>query len=92
MQLRIRNLVRARLINTLEGELLIEASEFLHMLRTRIFLMGIEDDLMPENPDRLDRLAASCGFTDGNSLLSRFQSVTQAVRRMYLESLERLKS
>ena len=92
MSERIRNLVRARLLNTLEGDLLVEAHTFLQRTRVRIYFLGIDDDLMPENPDRLDRLAISCAFNDRNSLLSRYQSVTQAVRRMYLDTLDRLKS
>ena len=89
---RIQNLVNTRLINAVEGALLVEAHNFLLSLRIRIYLMGGEEDLLPENPDKLDRLASSCGFTDGNLLLRRYQTVTEAVRRMYLEAVERLKS
>ncbi len=92
MPSRIRRVANARLINMLEAELLIEARQFLMNLRTRIFLMGLDEDLIPENPDRLDRLAHSCGFADGNSLLARHQSIVEAVRRMYMEGLERLKT
>lgn len=92
LESRIKNLLKAGLLNALEGEFLAEAHNYLLSLRTRIYLMGIDDDLLPENPDKLDRLAASCGYPDGNSLLARHQSIVDAVRRMYLEALERLKS
>ena len=92
MEARIQNLVNARLINAVEGNVLSDAHAFLVSLRIRIFLIGIEEDLLPENPDKLDRLAASCGFTEGNLLLARYQTITEAVRQLYLEALERLKS
>ncbi len=92
LQSRIRNVARAGFLNAVEGEILVEAHLFLLSVRCRIYLLGIDDDLIPENPDKLDRLAASCGFNDGNSLLVRYQSVTESVRRMYLDTLSRLKS
>jgi hypothetical protein len=47
---------------------------------------------MPENPDRLDRLAQVFEMENGNALLARYQDVTDTVRRLYLESMERLRA
>jgi len=92
MNERIRRLVEARLLNAVEAAILIEARKFLLELRIRIYLIGIDEDLLPENPDKLHRLARSCGLPDGNSLLARHQSLVDPVRRLYMEGLERLKS
>ncbi len=91
MDERIRRVAGARVLNALEAELLLDARSFLLELRNRIFLLGIDEDLLPENPDKLDRLARSCGFSGGNLLLARHQSVVVPVRRLYLEGLDRLK-
>ena len=88
---RVRRLSQAHLVNALEADTLVDANRFLRDLRARIFLLGIDDDLLPENPDKLDRLAHACGYPDGNSLLSRHQSVVEPVRRLYVDGLERLK-
>jgi len=79
------------MLNALEADTLVDANRFLRDLRAKIYLLGIDDDLLPENPDKLDRLAHACGFSDGNSLLSRHQSVVEPVRRLYVDGLERLK-
>lgn len=90
IETRVKNLVDASLLGGLDGKRLSQAHQYLLDLRYRIYLLGIDDDLMPENPDKLERLAASCGFVDGNSLLARHQSTVESVRRMYLEGLNRL--
>jgi glutamate-ammonia-ligase adenylyltransferase len=87
---RIRHLAEAQLINALESEFLLTAHRHLLDVRLRLQLLGYEGDLVPENPDRLDRLARSCGDADGNSFLSRHEPVIDGVRRLYHESLERL--
>ncbi|MEZ0324681.1 MAG: hypothetical protein ACAH95_02145, partial [Fimbriimonas sp.] len=62
MQDRIRRLGRTGLINALEVELLLHARQHLLDLRNRLYLMGQSEDLVPENPERLDRLAHTLGF------------------------------
>jgi len=88
---RIRGLARVNLINALESELLQAAHKHLIELRNRIWLLGLSDDLMPENPDRLDRLAKACGLQSANDLLAKHREITEAVRRLYTEALERLR-
>ncbi len=92
MEQRIRNVGRAQLINAFEVELLIEARRHLLDVRTRLYLLGLSDDLVPENPDKLNRLAASCGLEDANAFLARHEPIVEAVRRMLLEGLERLRA
>lgn len=89
---RIRALGRARLINAVEVEELLVAREHLLTLRLRLGLQGLKKDLLPENPDKLDRLAAAGGFKDGNELLAHHEHVIQTVRAIYQDGLERLKA
>jgi glutamate-ammonia-ligase adenylyltransferase len=87
---RIRRLFRAQLINALETEFLLSARTHLLDLRLRLQMLGYEEDLVPENPDKLDRLARSFGEVDGNAFLARHEPVIDGVRRLYNESIERL--
>ena len=88
---RIRRLQRAGHVNAVEAELLTEARRYLLALQARIYLQGLPENLLPENPDKLDRLAAASGLNGANELLARHREVTEAVRRLYLEGLERLR-
>jgi glutamate-ammonia-ligase adenylyltransferase len=92
MDERIRKLGRAGLINALEVELLLQARRHLLDLRSRLFLMGQSDDLVPENPERLDRLAHTLGFEHGNAFLAHHEQIIEGVRRLYIEGLERLRA
>lgn len=92
MSERIQRVARARLLNALEAEILRDARTFLLELRAWLVLQGHTGDLMPENPDRLDRLAQVLGIEHGNALLARYLDVTETVRRLYLEGLERLRA
>lgn len=89
---RIRSLARVNLINAVEADILLEAHAFLLELRALNYLQGMADDLLPENPDKLARLATVCGMGDANELLARYRGVTDQVRRLYLEALERLRA
>jgi glutamate-ammonia-ligase adenylyltransferase len=89
---RIRALGRARLINAIEVDQLLTARE--HLLRMRLWLglQGLKKDILPENPDKLDRLAHANGFKEGNSLLARHEQIIDTVRAVYRDGLERLKA
>jgi len=80
------------LINAVELEALLDSLSHLQELRVRLGLMGARDDVVPENPAKLDRLAQAYGYEDGNAFLSRHESVIGTVRRIYEEGLERLKA
>ncbi|MGV3615882.1 MAG: hypothetical protein ACO1SV_11155 [Fimbriimonas sp.] len=89
---RIGLVARARLLNALEAETLVDARRFLLELRAWLSLQGHGGDLMPENPDRLDRLALVFGMENGNALLARHLDVTGTVRQLFLEGTERLRA
>jgi glutamate-ammonia-ligase adenylyltransferase len=89
---RLQLVARAGLLNALEADVLLAARRFLLELRAWLVLQGHAGDLMPENPDRLDRLAQVFEMENGNALLARYQDVTDTVRRLYTESMERLRA
>lgn len=92
MEDRIRALGRAGLINTVEVEQLSHARAHLLEVRLRLGLLSLEQDVIPENPDKLDRLADSMGVESGNAFLARHEQVIESVRSIYQEGLERLRA
>lgn len=88
----IRALGRARLINTVETEQLLAALSHLRTVRFRLALLGFKDDLVPENPDKLDRLAHAWGDKDGNAFLERHEHMLDTVRAIYTDGMERLRA
>jgi glutamate-ammonia-ligase adenylyltransferase len=88
---RIRVMARAALINAVECEELLEAQAHLLRTRTWLVLQGIEEGVMPENPDKLDRLALAMDYADGNSFLARHEAIIQRVRQIYEDGLARLR-
>lgn len=92
MRDRIRSIGRARLLNALEVERLIEA--YLHLVNVRNWLqiLGIGDGhTTPENPDKLRELALAMGLSDGNAFLRRHEAIVDNVHGIFAEGLERLK-
>lgn len=89
---RLRQLARARLINAVELDALSEGLRHLLTLRERLALLGLTTDIVPENPDRLDRLAWTFGFERGNEFLAKHEHITSAVRLIFLEGIERLRA
>jgi glutamate-ammonia-ligase adenylyltransferase len=89
---RLRALARANLIHALELETLLEARRRLLETRERLNLLGFTADVVPENPDKLDRLARAYGLEEGNSFLEGHERTIDAVRAIYREGVDRLKS
>lgn len=89
---RIRALGRAHLINAIEVEQFLIAREYLLRMRLWLGLQGLKKDLLPENPDKLDRLARANGFNEANVLLAHHEHVIDTVRAIYRDGLERLKA
>lgn len=89
---RLRALFRSHLINAVELEELLEARTHLLAVRNRLGLLEYGDDLVPENPDKLDRLARAMGYEGGNAFLAFHGQVIDTVRAIYEEGLERLKA
>ncbi len=87
---RIRNLGRAGLVNAVEVEQLQEAHRHLLEVRLRLSLLALDKDVIPENPDKLDRLASSMDIPTGNDFLAIHNRIIDTVRHIYLQGLERL--
>lgn len=89
---RIEALVSANLLSIFEGESLREGFAFLQNLRARMFLLGIGDDVFPENPDKLNQVAETLNMKDANVLLAEYKRITLANRRMFEDNLKRMQS
>ena len=89
---RLRALAKANLIHALEFEALLETRRNLLLTRERLYLLGFTPDVVPENPDKLDRLARAFGLDEGNAFLERHERTIDAVRAIYREGVDRLKS
>jgi glutamate-ammonia-ligase adenylyltransferase len=89
---RIRSLSLAGRLNLVECETLLAARRHLLELRLRLSLLGFERDIVPENPDKLDRLAKIMDFPTGHQFLGEHERTIDSVRSIYLQVLERLKA
>ena len=89
---RVASLSSTRLINSVERDELLEARKHLREVRHRLSFLGFSDDVIPENPDKLARVAAVFGYADGNDFLAYHERVIDTVRGIYVEGLERLKA
>lgn len=87
---RLRRMAKAGIINALEFETLIQARVFLLETRNRLVLLGFAPDVVPENPDKLERLARSSRMASGYDFQRKHEQVIQSVRTIYEEGLERL--
>ncbi len=88
---RIFALSRARLVHAVELEELSEALEYLMALRIHLWLLNNSNDVIPENPDKLDMLGHLLGFHDGNAFLAHHESIIRRVRQIFNEGIERLR-
>lgn len=89
---RVSALVEAKILTVIEGDELKRAWAFLFELRTRLFLFGVADDVLPENPDRLDKLSRVMDCGDANGLLKKFGQVTGSVRGLYEDGIRRMQA
>lgn len=89
---RLALLTAGGVFTAVEHDILSSAHSFLTELRWRLYLKGISDDIMPENPDRLARLADAFGLSDPNEILALFERHTHRVRAIFDENLSRLLS
>jgi glutamate-ammonia-ligase adenylyltransferase len=92
IEARVRSLGQASLLNALECQQLLEAWRHLLECRLRLRLFAFPDDLIPENPDKLNQLAHSMGFADGNAFLAHHRIQREATRAIFLDTLERLRA
>jgi hypothetical protein len=89
---RIRNLASAQLLTPMESEELLTAHRHLAEVRLRLYLLDLTPDVIPENPDKLHRLANAMAIEDGNDFLRLHEQHIDTVRAIYLDSLERLRA
>lgn len=87
---RLNRLAQAGLIHLAEYVELESGYQWLQSIRWWIELMGGTDDLMPENPDRLARLATVTGHGEPNQLLRYHHAITGRIRALYEELVTRL--
>jgi glutamate-ammonia-ligase adenylyltransferase len=67
-----------------EAEALAEAALLFARLRNILFLLDLESDsVLPENPGKLDMIAASLGFEGGNRVLSQVEELRLVVARAF---------
>lgn len=89
---RIRQLGRARLLTTVEVEELLEAREHLHHVRAVLYLLGYPNEMLPENPDKLLRIARQFGKPDANAFLAYHEPLVARLHAIFAESRERLRA
>jgi len=87
---RINRMAQVKLINALERDQLLFAREHLLQTRNNLSLLGFIPDVLPENPDKLERIAGAMGLKSGYEFQKRHAEVIESVRAIYLEGLERL--
>lgn len=87
---RLRALAHESFLNAAELDELLLAHRHLMRVRFAIAMHGFDDDVLPENPAKLDRLGADLGLGNGTAFLSAHEDLRQAVRTIYSESIERL--
>jgi hypothetical protein len=87
---RISALGRAGLLSPLEAEAMIDAHRFLLECRLRLGCLGFSPETVPENPDKLSRVARSFGMSDGNAFLGLFEGFQAVARRVFAHVAERL--
>jgi len=89
---RLGKLASAQLLTFIETDELKEAHRHLQRVRTWLHLLDLHPDVIPENPDKLLRLAKAMGFEEGNDFLRHHEDHLDAVRSIYLDSMERLRA
>ncbi|MBX7132842.1 MAG: hypothetical protein K1X67_09225 [Fimbriimonadaceae bacterium] len=87
---RLRALAHENFLNAAELDELLSAHRHLLQVRFAIAMHGFDDDILPENPDKLERLGADLGFGSGVAFLAAHEDFRQAVRTIYSESIDRL--
>jgi glutamate-ammonia-ligase adenylyltransferase len=79
---RLAFLGSARELNAAEIAVVRDAHSFLVALRDWLWLLGMPDDVLPENPHKLDHLARVMGLEEGNALLARHREHAEGVRAL----------
>ncbi|MCH7903671.1 MAG: hypothetical protein IH944_03785 [Armatimonadetes bacterium] len=87
---RLRALASLGVFNAVELDAMLDAWRFFTRLRMRLALLGFNDEILPENPDKLRKLASVTDLPDGNEVLAQDARCRQAVRSVFEDSVTRL--
>lgn len=87
---RIRALQSRSQLNAIEAEELLVASTHLLDIRHHLRLLGFEADIIPENPEKQDHLAASLGMANGYELMRKHEEIRSTVRIIFEDTVARL--
>lgn len=87
---RLSELQRIGELNALEREEIASAWEFYSRLRIHLALLGLNDEVLPENPDKLARLGKVSGLGRENDVLGLYEAHTRVVRGHYTAVVDRL--
>ncbi|MFM9874370.1 MAG: nucleotidyltransferase domain-containing protein, partial [Fimbriimonadaceae bacterium] len=89
---RLRLLLNERFLDVVEYDALKEGLDVLRRIRNKLYLLGVGDDLFPENPDRLALVGECFGIEDPNEVLALYSRHRNRIRGIYEEGILRLKS
>lgn len=92
VEARLSQLFTIRAINAVEKDLMSEAWRFLVHLRLQLALLGYSDEVLPENPDKLDRIAMALGFSSGNEVIRTYEGHADALKGNFKATMGRLES
>lgn len=87
---RLARLAESGFLAEEEAQRLLEARRLYVELRTRLWLLECEPDIVPENPAKLSKLAQRFGLEDGNGFLLEHERLRRRVRAIYEATLARL--
>lgn len=88
---RLQLMRNERFLDIVEYDALKEGFEFLMKVRAKMYLLGIGDDLFPENPMRLGLVGEMFGVSDPNAMLALYGRHTRRIRGIFEEGVSRLK-
>jgi len=90
MVLRIRALGDQGLLTDDETRRILSARSFLIKVRTVLQLQGLQGNIVPENPHKLEVLAKCLSISGANAFLSEYEKTIETVRSVYLAVINRL--
>jgi glutamine synthetase adenylyltransferase len=84
-----QSLAKAGAINTGDADALSHAALFYSRVRNAMYLLDLESDsVLPENPEKLARLAEWLGIESANELLAEVSVRQNAVRSVFKEVIQ----
>ena len=87
---RLPELLKIGVLNAVERDQIASAWRFFSDLRINLGLFGFNDEVLPENPDKLAKLGAVLGPYGQNEVLAEYERQTAVSRGLFESTLERL--